>query len=104
MYVPMPKSRMRRASMTTCSILCPGRFVLPGVERETRGQSFHAPPDAGNRLLIAEVGEHHRDQPSDFAHLFLAEAARSNRGRAQTNAARVQRLVGIERNRILVDG
>src|ERR1700744_1410835 len=101
----MPKSRMRHASMAMCSatsLLSGSEFPL--VKREARGESFHAASHFPNGVLARDVLQHLRDQRARFAHLRFAEAARRHGGRAQPDAARVQRRVHVEWNRILVYG
>src|SRR6185312_15543847 len=99
----MPKSRMRRASMTMCSILFPAGFPLPGIEREARGERLNSLADALDDLLVRNISEHRGDQAADLAHLLLFESARCCGGRPQPEPARVKGLVGIERDGVLVD-
>src|SRR4051812_16089953 len=88
MYVPMPKSRMRRESMTMCSaILRPDGVEFPGVQRESRRQRADLLPHGGDSLLVGNVRQDFGDQGADFPHLGLAEAARSHRRRAQADPA-----------------
>src|SRR5947209_6597276 len=95
-YVPMPKSRMRRASMAMCTGIPRGRIELPAIERETRREAAHALAHRRDRLLVADVLQRLHDQLAGLAHLRFAESTRGDGGRSQTNAARVERLVDVE--------
>src|SRR5215831_19277768 len=101
----MPKSRMRRASMTMCSIRKSGsgRFAFPGVQGESCGERFYLAAHARDDVLASDIGEHGRDQLADLAHfLFFKPSSGHCRG-TQPDTARVQWLIGVERNGVLVD-
>src|SRR3954470_17938135 len=101
----MPKSRMRRASMTMCSaILGPDGVELPVIKREPRGQRADLLPHGGDRLLVGNMCEHLADQSADLAHLRLAEAAGGHCRRTKPDAARIHGRVRVEGDRVLVDG
>src|ERR1700730_17245307 len=100
----MPKSRTRRASMTMWSgILRSNRIELPMVQRESRRERAHLVPHAGNRLCTRDVEKHLGDERADLAHFRFLEAARRDGGRAQADAAGVERRVAVERNGVRVD-
>ena len=44
------------------------------------------------------------DESAHFTHFRFAESTRGDRRRTQANAARIQRRIHVEWNRILVDG
>ena len=48
--------------------------------------------------------QHFGDQRADLAHLGFPESARGDGGRAQADAAGIQRRIGVEGNGVLVDG
>src|SRR5579864_5995913 len=109
----MPKSRMRRTSMTILSIRCGrprglsyrwGAFQLPTVKREAIGQLLDLAADVGDRFLGRNVVQDLGNQRRGLAHFALAETARSDGRAAQTDAARVERRVHVERDGVLVDG
>src|SRR4051794_19771891 len=96
---------MRRASMTMWSgISGANGSELPVVQREARGESFHALPDGRNGLLVSDVVDHLGDERAHFAHLGLLEAAGGHGRGAEADTAGVERLVHVEGNRVLVDG
>src|SRR5436305_8432799 len=96
---------MRRASMTMCSaILGPDGVYFPVVKREPGGQRADLLADRGDRLLVADVGEHLGNEGADLLHFGLAEAARGHGGRAETDAAGIQGRVRVEGDGVFVDG
>src|SRR5215472_8707474 len=100
----MPKSRMRRASITMWSgILSSNRVELPTVEREPGGERADFLAHPRNGVFIRHIEKHLGDERSYLVHLGLAETARGDGGRAEPDAARVERRVGVERDRVLVD-
>src|SRR5215831_1651916 len=101
----MPKSRMRRASMTMCSIRKSGsgRFAFPGVQGESCGERFYFAAHARDDVLVSNIGEHGRDQLADLAHFLFFEASSGHCRRTQPDTAWVQRLIRVERNGVFID-
>src|ERR1051326_1522774 len=105
MYVPIPKSRTWRASITMCSgILGPDWVELPMIQREPGRQRADLLAHCGQRALIGNVCQDFADQPAHLAHLGFLKAARGDGRRAQPDAAWIEWGIGIERNRVLVHG
>src|SRR2546425_1784179 len=111
----MPKSVMRRASITIWSgisqrsrhrrcrlwsrhLLSANVIELPIVKREPCRKRAHLLAHRCNGGLVGDVVEHFRDKRSHFAHLGFTESACGDGGRAQPDAAWVERRVGVERN------
>src|ERR1017187_7592761 len=89
MYVPMPKSRMRRASiaifrlMVGHALACPvylsaNGVELPIVEREPAGECFDLLPHRRDHLFTCDVIEHFRNECAHFAHLRFLKSARGD--------------------------
>src|SRR5580658_4457639 len=79
----------------------PGRMrVLGNVE--TRGELAHAIAQAFDLFAGFDIGQRVANDPRNLATLFGAETPRRNRRRAQANAAGDERLLLVERNRVLV--
>src|SRR6476646_4925253 len=103
----MPKSRIRRASITMCSGIYrasgalgrpggllysrPHMLQLPAVERESRGQSLHLLTDGCDYAIVAHVLQDFGDQRANLAHLRFVEAAGGDGRRAEADAAGVER-------------
>src|ERR1019366_2224929 len=105
----MPKSRMRRASMTMCRLMLrlqgssPNGVELPVVEREPDGERIDLAPHRRDGLFARDVAEHFRDQRAHLAHLRFLKTAGGDGWRPQADAARVERRIGIEWDGVLVD-
>src|ERR1051326_7466369 len=105
MYVPMPKSRTWRASITMCSgILGPDRVELPMIQREPGRQRADLLAHCGQRALIGNVGQHFADQPAYLAHLGFLKTDCGGGRRGEPEAAWIEWGIGSERNRVLVHG
>src|SRR5215471_3095341 len=107
MYVPTPKSRMRRTStaiLTRLRRVAARLFPLPRVKRKARSERLHSFANRGNRGfgtdMIQDLGDARRDRP----HFRLPEASGRYRGAAEPDAAGVQWWIGIERDRVLIYG
>src|ERR1017187_10438529 len=98
----MPKSLMRRASMTMCRLMLrlrgsiPNGVELPIVEREPGGERIDLVPHRRDGLFAGDAAEHFRNQCAHLAHLRFLKAAGGDGWRSQADAARVERRIGIE--------
>ncbi len=108
MYVPMPKSRMRRASIDDMKGIGEpaGERMRASTCRE--GTARSALPLSGARRrwrLRPKCGAALRAISSPVSFISgLTEAARRDRRRTQADAAGIQRRIDVERNRVLIDG
>src|SRR5215813_12639294 len=105
----MPKSRMRRASITIWrGILSSNAIELPVIQRKTGGERCDALPHGRDRRFVrgsaTHVVEHFGDQSADLAHLGLTESAGGNCRRSEPDATGVHRRVGVKRDGVFVDG
>src|SRR4051812_3027617 len=91
-----------RECLRSCHCVVPGTAL--GVERELVAEAEHLLADAGERGGVRAMVERFRDPPTDLLHLRFFHAARGDGGRADTDAARLHRRIGVERDGVLVDG
>src|SRR3954469_24074772 len=122
MYVPIPKEPTRRMSMATRTDQSfaadergwtqitsdPHRCIVArapfGVERELVAEAEHLFADARERGGVGAVVQRFGDPAADLLHLRFLHAARGDSGRADADAARLHRRIGVEWDRVLVDG
>src|ERR1035438_8891659 len=103
----MPKSRMRRASMTMCKLMLrprhssPNGVELPIVKREPDGEHFDLLPHRRDGIFVRDVVEHFGNEPAHFAHLRFLELAGGYSRRSQSYAVRVECRIGVEGDCVL---
>src|SRR6202035_795117 len=80
------------------------RLTTPCVERKLIGHLRNFTANVVERGIVIALIESLRDPASDLPHLRFLHAARGKRGRADANARRLERRIGVIRNGVLVHG
>ena len=81
-----------------------GRSDKLRVEWKTGNKLVHLPRHSGQCIGRPDVPKGPIDQRRNHSHLGFLHAARGNRGSADPDTARYERLLGVERHSVLVDG
>ena len=76
-------------------------MLPPGIKRKSLGQRHDAVADFLNSACLLKIVEHLRNQAAYFDHVRFCKTPRRNGRTSQTDTARIQRRVGVERDRVL---
>src|ERR1043166_2098381 len=77
-----------------------GGGELPGVERQPVRKRGNFAAHFGRNLVARNIFQHAGDELSHFAHLRLTKASSGDSRTAESHAARIERRIDVERDRV----